>query len=164
MILNILTFIHIVLSLFAICAGTEVLFGLLAGKLVEKWTVFYFRCSLAASVSGLLLSVHLFSRTQWLAMASVYVSGAAILGWRKFHLAGAWRSICAFSCTTVLCLNILLLTTQAFEHVPALKVLAPTLSESTFIASQLLEALFIVVLGLVAVRRSRDSRIDLFGR
>jgi len=164
MILNILTFIHIVLSLIAICAGTKVLFGLLAGKLAEKWTVFFFRFSLAASVAGLLLSVHHFSLTQWLAMASVYVSGAAILGWRKFHLAGAWRAICAFSTTIVLSLNILLLTTQAFEHVPVLRALAPTLSEPTFLASQLLEAAFFVALGVVAVRRFSDRQINSLGR
>jgi hypothetical protein len=164
MIANILTFIHIACSLIAIGAGGKVLFGLLAGKLVEKWTVIFFRCSLAASVAGLLFSFHHLSFTQWLAMVSVYVSGAAILGWRKFHLVGIWRSICAFSTTIVLCLNILLLTTQAFEHIPVLKALAPTLSEPTFLASQLLESTFFVVLGVVAVRRFRDSRVDSFGR
>jgi hypothetical protein len=164
MIVNILTFIHIACSLIAIGAGARVLFGLLAGELVEKWTVIFFRWSLAASVAGLLFSFHRLSLTQWLAMVSVYVSGAAILGWRKFHLVGVWRAICAFSTTIALSLNILLLTTQAFEHIPALKALAPTLSEPVFLASQLIEMAFFVALGMVAVRRFRDNRIDLLGR
>ncbi len=161
---KILTFIHIACGLIAIGVGAKVLFGLLAGKLAEKWTVIFFRSSLAASVAGLLLSVRHLSLTQWLVMVSVYVSGAATLVWRKFHLAGVWRSICAFRTTIVLSLDILILTTQAFEHIPVLKTLAPTLSEPEFLASQLLEAFFFLALGMVAVRRFRDSRIDSFGR
>jgi hypothetical protein len=123
MVVNILTFIHITCALLAVGAGTKVLFGLLAGKLLERRTDLFFRFSLAASVAGLLLSVHHLSLTQWLAAVSVYLSGTAILGWRKFLLAGVWRAICAFSSTIVLSLNILLLTTQAFEHIPILKAL-----------------------------------------
>ncbi|GGH00285.1 hypothetical protein [Silvibacterium dinghuense] len=163
MIVNILTSIHVVFSLIAIGAGSNVLFGLLAGKLAEKWTVTFFRCSLAASVAGLLLFAGHLSLTQWLAMISVYMSGAAVLGWRKFHLAGVWRSICAFSTTIVLSLNFLLLTTQAFEHIPALKALAPTLSEPAFLFSQLLEMAFFVALGMVAVGRFRDNQVALLG-
>lgn len=164
MIVNILTFIHIVFIFIAMWAGIKVLFGLLAGKLVEKWAVIFFRCSLAASVAALLFSVHRPSLAQWLAMASVYVSGAAILGWRNFHLVGIWRSICAFSTTIVLSLNLLLLTTQAFKHIPALKVLAPTLSEPAFLASQSLEMAFFIALGMVSVWRFRDKQIDSLER
>jgi hypothetical protein len=156
--LSILTFIHLLFSLIAIGAGVKVLFGLLAGKLLEKWTVTFLRCALAASLTGLLFPFHPVLPTHWFAMSSVYVTGAVFLGWCKFHLAGVWRSICAFSIAIVLCLNILLVTTQAFTHIPALKALAPTQSEPMFLISQLAVMALFLVLGMVAVRRLRDRQ------
>ena len=118
MILSILTFIHLAFCLLAIGAGAKVMFGLFAGELIEKWAIAFFRCALTASVIGLLFPFHHLQPVHWIAMSSVYVSGAAILAWRKFHLAGVWRLICAFCIAIVFCLNILFVTTRAFKNIP----------------------------------------------
>jgi hypothetical protein len=55
-----------------------------------------------------------------------------------------------------------LLTTQAFEHIPALMGLAPRLAEPAFLVSQPIELAFCVALGMVAVRRFRDTPICSF--
>src|ERR1019366_6954340 len=113
--LNMLTAIHLVCCSLAIAAGTKLLSGLFVGHLIPKWFIAFFRCSLAASVSALLIS--LFCRQlhpmHWIAMSSVYVSGTAILSWRIFHLDGIWHSICVSCIPIVFCLNILLVTAQA---------------------------------------------------
>lgn len=43
MILEILKFVHVVFGAVGICAGAWVVFGILKGKLLKKWTVIYFR-------------------------------------------------------------------------------------------------------------------------
>jgi hypothetical protein len=119
MILRILTCIHLALSLMTIGAGLKVLFGLLAGRLYERWTLIFLRCAVAASMIRLLSPIHPFLLTHWFAMLTIYASAAVFLGWCKFRLAGIWRSICAFSIMIVLGLNILLVTTQVlmkFRH------------------------------------------------
>jgi hypothetical protein len=162
MILNILTFIHLVFSLIAIGTGLKVLSGLLTMKPIDKWAVTFLRCILVASVSGLLLPLHPLLPTHWIAMISVYVSGAAILGWCKFHLAGVWRAISVLSITIVFCLNILLVTAQAFRHIPALKPLASIQSGPAFLISEFAVMAIFTVLGMVAVLRSRDKPAHLF--
>lgn len=162
MILSILTFIHLAFCLLAIGAGTKVMCGLFAGQLIERWAVAFFRCALAASLTDLLFSLHRMSHLPWIAMSSVYVSGAAILAWRKFHLAGVWRSACAFCITIVFCLNILLLTAQAFTRIPELKALAPTQSEPAFLVLQLVIIVLFMALGISAARRFRGVSFHLF--
>jgi hypothetical protein len=156
-ILNFLIFIHIVSCLIAIGAGTKVLIGLFAGILNEKWAVAYLRSALTASVTGILFPFHHLQPMHFVAMSSVYVTGAAILAWRKFHLAGVWSSICAFSITIVLCLNILFVTSQAFMHIPALNAMAPTQSEPAFVLSQCAVLILFTVLGAVAALRFRNQ-------
>lgn len=162
MILSILTFIQFAFCLLAIGAGTKVMSGLFAGVLIERRVVAFFRCSLAASVTDLLYSLQHLSHFPWIAMSSVYVTGAAVLAWRKFHLAGLWRSICACSTTIVLCLNILLLGAYIFNRVPALTALAPTESEPAFLLSQLVIIGLFVVLGTIAARRFRGVSLHSF--
>jgi hypothetical protein len=156
MILSILTFIHLAFCLLAIGAGIKVMSGLFAGALIEKWAVAFFRCALAASVTGLLFSFRHLSYSHWIAMSSVYVSGAAILAWRKFHLDGIWRSICAFCIPIVLSLNILLVTAQAFKLIPALRILSPTQSEPVFLVSQISVLILFAVLGAISAKRFRS--------
>jgi hypothetical protein len=153
---SVLTLTHVLLALIAIGTGVAVLSGLLAGQLRISWTVHFFRCALATSVTGFFFPFHHLLPSHYMSMASVYVAGVAILAWCKFHLAGAWRSIFAISTTIVLYLNVVVAVTQVFRHVSLLQSLAPTLSELPFLVVQLsLMALF-VVLGPVAVKRFSD--------
>jgi hypothetical protein len=131
--------------------------GLFAGMLIEKWASAYFRCALTASVIGMLFPFHHLQPMHFVAMSSVYVTGVAVLAWRKCHLAGVWRSICAFSITIVLCLNILFVTSQAFMHIPALNAMAPTQSEPAFVLSQFAVLILFTVLGTVAALRFRNQ-------
>jgi len=154
---NILTVIHLVCCLLAIAAGMKLLPELFAGQMIPKWFIAFFRCSLAASITGLLLSFpfHHSHRICWVAMSSVYVSGVAILAGCVFHLAGIWRSICAFCIPIVLCLNILLVSVQAFRIIPVLRVLSPTQSGPEFLIMQFSILIFFTALGAIAARRFR---------
>ncbi len=116
MMLNILTFINIALVLTAIVSGTKVLVGLLTGELLDKWAVLFLKCSLVASVAALLFQFHHLLPVQKISMLSIYISGIAILAWRKHHLVRIWRQVFVVSTTIVLCLNVLVVVTQIFTH------------------------------------------------
>ena len=147
---------QVVLGLIAIGTGATVLFGLLTGELLDRWTVNFLRCSLAASVIGLFFPFHPFEHltpTQEIFMLSVYVAGAEILAWRKYRLAGVWRSIFALTTTVVLYLNVAVAITQVFKHISQIMAWAPAQSQSTFLVTQLLVTAVFVVLGILAVKR-----------
>ena len=162
MILNILTYIHVALVLIAIGSGAIVLFGLLIGYLLDKWAVLILRCSLAASVTGLVFPFHHLLPTHGVSMLSVYVSGAVILAWRKHHLSGIWRSIFAMTTTVVLYLNVVVAVTLIFKHMSSFRALAPPQSEPTFLVTQFLVMVVFVVLGIRAVKGFHDKQTHSF--
>jgi hypothetical protein len=151
--MSILRFAYTVCDLVAIGAGTKVLFGLLAGQLIEKWAVLFLRCTLAASVIGLFFSLDDFGLVQRCSMLAVYVSGVAILAWRRFHLSGVWHSIFALTITTVLYLNVIVAIDQVFEQMFRFTKLAPAQFELTSRATQCVVMVLFAVIGIVAAKR-----------
>jgi hypothetical protein len=155
MIVSILTFIYFGLELIAIGAGAMALFGFLTGILLNKWVVLFLKCSLATSVTGLLVPSSHFTLTQGASMLSVYLSGVAVWAWHKFHLTGVWRSIFALSTTLVLYLNIVVAITQAFKQISLFKAPIEADFDLPFIATQSVVLTIFAVLGLIAVKRFR---------
>jgi hypothetical protein len=151
--MRILRFVYAVCDLLAIGAGTKVLFGLLTGELIEKRAVLFLRCTLAASVIGLFFPFDDFALVQRCSMLAVYVSGVAILAWRKFHLSGVWHSIFALTITTVLYLNVVVAIDQVFEQMFRFTRLAPAQFELTSRATQCVVMVLFAVIGIVAVKR-----------
>jgi hypothetical protein len=158
MILSILTFLHVVSALVAIGFGAIVLVGILTRELLNKWPVLFLKCSLVTSVTGLMFPFHQFLPTHWAYMLSVYLSGAAVLAWRKFHFARVWGSIFAMSIPIVLYLDVLAVIVQIFKHTPSLMALAPTLSESPFLVTEFVVLMPFAMYGIVAARRFHDER------
>jgi hypothetical protein len=153
MTLRALTFLHVVFALIAIASGPIVLGGLLTQELLQKWAVRFLRFSLAASVIGLLFPFDQPLPTHWASMLSVYLAGAAILAWRKFHLAGVWSSIFAMSISFVLSLDVLAVMLQVFKHIPLLMTLASTRSGLSFMIIELAVMMPFVIYGIVAAKR-----------
>jgi hypothetical protein len=153
MIVSILTFIYFGLELIVIGAGVRVLFGLLTGILLNKWAVVFLKCSLATSVTALLVPFSHFTLTQEVSMLSVYLAGVAVWAWYKFHLTGVWRSIFALSTTLVLYLNIVVAITQAFKQISLFKLSILAQFDLLFIATQSVVLTIFVVLGMIAVKR-----------
>lgn len=155
MIVRILTFIYFGLELIAIGAGAMALFGLLTGILLNKWIVLFLKCSLATSVTGLLVPSSHFTFTQGVSMLSVYLAGVAVWAWHKFHLTAVWRSIFALSTTFVLYLKIVVAITQAFKQISWFKPPIEADIDLPFIAMQSVVLMIFVVLGMIAVKRFR---------
>jgi len=90
-------------------------------------------------------------------MLSVYLSGVAVLAWRKFHFAGVWSSIFVTSIPIVLYLDVLAVIVQVFKRIPSLVALAPTLSESPFLVTQFVVLMPFAMYSAVAAKRFHDE-------
>jgi len=160
---NLLAFLHLLFSLFAIGAGVKVLFGLLTQRTSGNWTSIFLRYALVASVIALLAPIHPFTPTHGLAMFAVYASGAAFLAKCKFHLAGRWRSVYVLSIAAVLCCNILFVTMQAFPRIPGPASML-LLSAPMLLFSQLILTVPVILLGMAALRRFHHPQSRSFSQ
>lgn len=155
--MKILGWIQVVLGLLAIGSGAIVLRGVLSVALSSNRVVWFLRCSLIAALAGLLPLARLLSPTQEICMLSVYCSGAVVLSWRKFHLAGLWRPVFAFLILAVLYLNVVFVSIRLFTYAVWF---AMSSSESVFrfeIAQFCFASVF-AVLGVMAVRMCHAQR------
>jgi hypothetical protein len=166
---SIFAFIHVLLNLLAIGAGAAVLFGLLTGELFREWSICFLKISLLASIASLLAAITRFTSSahhllpaEQASMLSVYVAGAAVLAWHKYQLAGVWSSVFAATTTTILYLNVFVAIDHAFGDIGALKVSAQAHSIKTLLVTQLLFAMFFVVLEARAVKRFHSKPTYLF--
>jgi len=151
MITEILKFVHGISGLIGICAGARVVLGILTGKPLMRWPTVFLKSSLVASATGLLFPFHHLSLTYWAAISAVYVSGAAVLALRKFHLAGHWALFFALSLLLVLYLNFVVVIAHVFE------MLIPTQPKPLFLITEFLAALLFTGFGLFTVRRYRNQ-------
>ena len=132
------TLVHVVLSLAGIFAGLVVMFGLVAGKRFDGWTVLFLATTVATSVTGFGFPFDHLLPSHKVGIVSLLVLPVAIAARYAFHLAGAWRRTYVITAALALYFNIFVLVVQLFLHVPALKALAPTQKEPPFVIAQLL--------------------------
>src|SRR5882757_9231891 len=124
--LSIFTFIHVVISLVGIFSGFVVLFGWLAAKRRDGWTVTFLLTTVATSVTGFFLPAEHFMPSHAVGIISLVVLAVALFALYGRKLNGAWRRAYLITATAALYLNVFVLVAQLFAKVPALKALAPT--------------------------------------
>ena len=147
--------IHVGLSLVAILSGLVVLYGLLTGKRLAGWTALFLTTTILTGVTGFPLPPFGWDPARAVGTILLALMGAAVLALYIFHLAGAWRPIYLVAAVASLYLNCFVGVVQAFQKVSALHALAPTQSEPPFLIAQVALLAAFVVLGVVAVVRSR---------
>ncbi len=150
--MNILVGVQILFGLFAIGSGAIVLRGVFRGTLRCKCTVRFLEFSILASIAGLLPLTHRLTPLHAISMLSEYCSGAAVLAWHKFRLAGNRRSAFAFLNLVVLYLNVVSVSVRLLRLSPLFPRAAMQAHSIVYIA-QFVFALFFVVLGFLAVRK-----------
>jgi hypothetical protein len=145
------TWVHTILSLVALIAGTVVVAGLLASHALDGWTTLYLATAVATNVTGFFFFPGTgFDAAQVVGVISSVALGLAILGRYVFHLAGAWRWIYAVGAVVGLYFLVFVGIAQAFGKVPALHALAPTQSEPPFAITQLVVLVIFVVVAIAA--------------
>jgi hypothetical protein len=159
MILEIYTLLHVIISLIGIFSGLVVLFGLLSAKHLDGWTKWFLITTVLTSATGFFFPFHGFTPAIGVGIISLLVLAVAIYARYPRQLAGHWRWIYVVTAVIALYFNVFVAVVQAFEKVPALKVMAPTQTEPPFKLTQLVVLALFVVLGIVAAIRFRNEPI-----
>jgi len=154
-----LTLVHVVLSLLGIFSGFVAVFGLLAAKRMEGWTVLFLASTVATSVTGFFFPFHHFLPSHAIGIISLVVLAIAIVARYARHLAGAWRRTYVISAVIALYLNFFVLVAQSFMKVPALKAMAPTQSEPPFLVTQAVVMVLFIVLTIFAAIKFRGEPV-----
>ena len=157
--LKTLTDVHVAISLVAILSGLIVLFGLLTGRRFDHWTSFFLVTTIATSVTGFFFPFHGITPGIMGGIISLVVLAIAIFARYPRKLAGAWRWLYVITAMIALYLNVFALIAQVFQNVPAVKALAPTLSEPPFLVAQLLALIVFLVLGILAAIKFRPTPV-----
>jgi hypothetical protein len=149
------TLIHVVLSLVGIASGLVVVLGLIAGKRLRLSNALFLGTTAATSITGYGFPFDHLLPSHIVGAVSLIVLALAIYAYYVRHLAGRWRVTYVISAVAALYFNCFVLVVQAFLKVPALNALAPTQSEPPFAIAQLAVLALFIVLGFLAVRRSK---------
>ena len=147
------TFLHVLISLVGIGSGLIVMFGLLGGKRLDRWTGLFLATTVLTSVSGFGFPFDHLLPSHVVGLISLVVLAAAIAARYALRLAGPWRWIYVVGSGIALYLNVFVLVVQGFEKVPALKALAPTQKEPPFLVAQLVVLLIFAALIILAAKR-----------
>ncbi len=149
------TIVHVVISLVGIASGLIVLVGLLNRKRLNAQTALFLATTVATSVTGYGFPFEHLLPSHIVGAISLVVLAVAIYARYSRHLAGAWRVTYVTCAVLALYLNVFVLVVQLFLKVPALHALAPTQSEPPFGVAQLVVLVLFIILGTLAVRRSK---------
>ena len=158
------TFVHVLISLAGIGSGFIVLYGLLVGKRLDGWTVFFLATTVATSVTGFGFPFDHLLPSHIVGIISLVALAVAIVARYALHMAGAWRRTYVISSVIALYLNVFVLVVQCFEKVSALKALAPTQKEPPFVVTQVVVMALFIVLTVFAVKRFRAEPAIPFAR
>src|SRR6266699_5104592 len=131
------TLVHVMISLVGLVSGFVVVFGLLAGKRLDRWTALFLASTVLTSVTGFGFPFDHLLPSHKVAIISLVALAIAIVARYGLHLAGAWRRSYVISAAVALYLNVFVLLVQSFEKVPVLKAAAPTQKEAPFVVTQL---------------------------
>jgi hypothetical protein len=153
------TIVHVVISLIGIASGFMVLTGTVLGYRLNVWTAVFFVFTIATSVTGFGFPAEKTTPSHIVGLISLAVLALALLARYFFKLSERWMFIYLLSAASAQWLNCFVLVVQLFLKVPALKELAPTQSESPFVAAQGLLLVLMIVLTLLALKRVRTSSL-----
>ncbi len=154
---QILTLLHVAISLAGIVSGLVVAYGLVTDERMPILTAIFLVTTVATSVTGFVF----FHRDQVtpgfiLGVISLVVLAPTIYGLYLQNLRGIWRNIYIIGALAALYFNVFVLIVQSFQKIPALHALAPTqTSEPAFAIAQGAALALFVVTGILALKRFR---------
>lgn len=155
--MDMLTFIHVLLSLVGIVAGFVVLAGMFDSRRLDGWTAVFLITTIATSATGFLFPFTKLIPSHIVGIISLVVLAIALAARYSFRLNGSWRWIYVATALIALYLNVFVLVAQAFLKIPALKALAPTGSEPPFLVAQVVVLVLFIYLGVRAAKRFRPA-------
>ena len=153
------TLLHVLISLVGIGSGLIVMYGFLAGKRLEGWTLLFLATTALTSITGFCFPFDHLTPGNKVGIISLVVLAIAIPARYALHLAGFWRTAYVICATIALYLNCFVLVVQLFEKVPPLHALAPNGKEPAFLIAQIALLVLFVVLGIAATKKFRSGAL-----
>ena len=158
------TQIHVAITLVTIASGFIVMFGLLTGRRLNRWTALFLLMTLATDVTGFLFPFHGFTPAIGVGIVSLLVLAITLFARYARHLARGWRVSYDIGAVISLYLNVFVLIVQSFQKIPALNALAPTQTVPPFAVTQLAALVLFIILAIIAVRSFRIKPDGLSAR
>jgi len=152
MYIQVLTIVHVAISLVAIFAGFVVMFGMIGGKALDGWSKLFFWMTVLTSVTGFFFPITKVTPGIVVGVLSLIVLAFAWLARYSKGMAGGWRKTWLYTAILAQYLNFFVLVVQSFEKVPALRALAPTQSEPPFAIAQGAVLVVFIVLTVMAAK------------
>ena len=152
--LQIITLVHVVISIVMLVAGIVVVNGLLRGRDAGRWTTLFLVFTFATSATGFLFPFVKLLPSHITAIIALVLLAAMLLAKYAFALAGFWRGVWVGGLVFSLFFDVFVLVAQAFGKIPALKQFAPTGSEPPFAVAELVVLAVFIFLAVKAIRRS----------
>ena len=149
------------MALAAIASGFIVLFGMIASRRFDGWTAFFLATTVATSVTGFGFPIKGMTPGLAFGVISLVVLTAIVHARYSRHLAGIWRGVYVIGAVFAFYLNFVVLIVQSFQKVPVLHAIAPTQTETPFIAGQIISLVAFLVLGTLATKRFRAKAVPI---
>jgi hypothetical protein len=159
--IQILTFVHVLISLVGIASGFVVIFGFLTGRRLDRWTAIFLATTVLTSLTGFFFPIERLTPGLVIGIISLLILAIAIIARYKLHLAGRAGAVYVVCSVIALYFNVLVLIVQSFQKVPPLKALAPTQSEPPFVVTQLIVLGFFVLIAVLSLTRFRGGSISV---
>ncbi len=132
-----------------------VLFGLINQKQLDGWTSIFIATSMLACISGFLFPFERLLRSHILGLLSLLALIIAIFARYVFGLAGPGRWVYIVAAICALYFNCFAAVMQLFAKISALKIIAPTQTEPSFLIAQLIVFVVLATLTVLAIKRFR---------
>ena len=158
MYIQVLTIVHVAISLVAILAGFVVMFGMIGGKALDGPSKLFFWMTVLTSATGFLFPIHGVTPGIVIGVLSLIVLAFAWLARYSNGLAGGWRKTWVYTAILAQYFNFFVLVVQSFEKVPALHALAPTGKEPPFAITQGVVLVVFIVLTIMAAKGFKEAR------
>ena len=159
--LSAFTLFHVILSLVGIFSGFIVVYGFVNSRRLDGWTSIFLWSTVLTSVTGYFFPFHKLLPSHILGALSLITLAIAIYARYSRHLAGGWRRTYVVAAVVALYFNVFVLIVQAFQHIPALKNIAPTQNDPPFKLAQLVVLIAFIVLGILAAIRFRAGPVSV---
>ena len=155
--LEMLTLVHVIISLIAIVAGVVVMFGMLSSTPPGGLTGIFLLFTILTSATGFLFPFTQLLPSHMIGILSLVLLAIACIALYVMKLSGPWRWVYVLTALLSLYFNVFVLVIQSFLKIPALTAVAPGNPPSgpVFAVVQGIVLVFFVLMIIGAWRRFR---------
>jgi hypothetical protein len=156
--LSLLAFVHTIISLIGIAAGSVVMSGMLGSNRMPGWTALFLLLTILTSATGFLIPPLVSEKllpSHIIGALSLLLLAIACFALYGEKLSGAWRWIYVLTALLGQYLNVFVLVIQSFLKIGPLHALAPSVppSEPPFAILQGIVLVFFIAFIIGAIRR-----------